>query len=163
MAGAEGLEPPRSSIDRIEPERWLAWAAGFFDGEGCIGVQKARDGRRPNSRMNYLLNIQIGQNDRRPLDEFAHRFGGQAWVRPATGRQRESFYWRATSKVAASVLRALVPYLLVKRQTAEMGLRFYDERPSLPRGRIPLPDGEMFRRELYYLWFRSANRRGVDV
>lgn len=43
----------------------LAWAAGFFDGEGCSS------NRRDKSRPDYVsVVVKIGQSDRRPLDRF---------------------------------------------------------------------------------------------
>lgn len=43
----------------------LAWAAGFFDGEGTVGLWKV--GNRPKSRR---LSSAVTQKVRAPLDEF---------------------------------------------------------------------------------------------
>ena len=45
----------------------LAWAAGFFDGEGCFSIK----GRRRKLR----LSMSITQVDRRPLDRFVAAIG----------------------------------------------------------------------------------------
>src|SRR5437773_1281790 len=61
-----------------ETER--AWAAGFFDGEGYVGVHRdKRPGRTP------VLNIGIEQVDARPLQRFASAVGWQGNIlkRPA--------------------------------------------------------------------------------
>lgn len=60
----------------LETER--AWAAGFFDGEGCISVQHdRRPGRRPR------LYLSIEQVDPRPLERFNVAVG---FDRPITRR-----------------------------------------------------------------------------
>lgn len=49
----------------------LAWAAGFYDGEGCITLHKSK-----HSGKNWKYpNIHIGQVDRRPLDRFLKAIG----------------------------------------------------------------------------------------
>lgn len=49
-----------------------AWAAGFFDGEGCIRVNRTRN--RHGSGYDLLV-IQISQKDRQVLDRFQEIFG----------------------------------------------------------------------------------------
>jgi LAGLIDADG endonuclease len=46
----------------------LAWAAGFFDGEGCIGCYKHHKGTME-------LHLKITQKDRRVLDKFRKAVG----------------------------------------------------------------------------------------
>lgn len=46
----------------------LAWAAGFFDGEGYIGVRR-------NCGYEYV-SLQITQKDPRPLKRWTRIFGG---------------------------------------------------------------------------------------
>jgi hypothetical protein len=51
--------------DQSNPAEELAWAAGFFDAEGCFTY--ARSGR-------YAL-VSLGQTDREPLDRFREAVG----------------------------------------------------------------------------------------
>lgn len=48
----------------------LAWAAGFFDGEGCIS-SSVFEHKRTRS-----IQIAIGQTDLRPLERFNRAIGG---------------------------------------------------------------------------------------
>jgi hypothetical protein len=48
----------RNKLNREE----LAWAAGFYDGEGCLGIFKNKRG--------LMLHMDIGQVDRAVLDRF---------------------------------------------------------------------------------------------
>lgn len=45
----------------------LAWAAGFFDGEGCTSLSR--------NRQYKLLAMNIGQVDRQPLERFVAAVG----------------------------------------------------------------------------------------
>mgnify|MGYP001597965492 CR=1 FL=1 len=65
-------------------EEEIAWAAGFFDGEGSVGVQRDRCG------CARYLSLQIGQRDPRPLQRFQALFGGNL-CGPYTNRSRSGF------------------------------------------------------------------------
>ena len=96
----------------------LAWASGFFDGEGYVGIRlyQTRTGR-----TYHALTVQIGQKVRAPLDEFLRTVGhGKVVYKGA----RRGFLYTTASKQAAEVLGLLVPYLRVKREVAEIALRF---------------------------------------
>lgn len=62
------------------PDTELAWAAGFFDGEGYVGVRRDK---RPGRRL--TLQIGIEQVDPRPLVRFkaAVDWPGNVVARPA--------------------------------------------------------------------------------
>jgi len=52
----------------------LAWAAGFFDGEGSIGL------RQQTGRPCPYPTISIGQVDPRPLERFQRAIGGHGKI-----------------------------------------------------------------------------------
>jgi hypothetical protein len=53
----------------------LAWAAGLFDGEGCIGVYPGIRQNRHNTSHYITLQMSIGQSDRQVLDRFYQAVG----------------------------------------------------------------------------------------
>ena len=72
----------------------LAWAAGFFDGEGCCSVFRVKDREKPYS----YTSLQISQSDIRPLERFkaaigscGHLYGPHDRHRPNT---RPEYTWR---------------------------------------------------------------------
>lgn len=92
----------------------LAWAAGFFDGEGCSSV-----GRNPKQR--YYVIVCLNQRDRRALDRFhaAVAYRGAIYQR----RGDLCFAWSASSNQAEDVMRMLWPYLgEVKREQYERAI-----------------------------------------
>lgn len=76
----------------------LAWAAGFFDGEGST-VQTSRITNGRSSRRYSRIQMSLAQNDRRPLDRFAAAVGAGSICGPYQFRRRNPIYiWRASSK-----------------------------------------------------------------
>jgi hypothetical protein len=99
-----------------------AYLAGFFDGEGSISIIR----RKPHG---HVLHVDVGQIDRRPLELLRSRFGGsiQLQRRHSFGR-RDLWYWKTGSQNAVPFLEAMLPYLIVKREQAELALRFQSRR-----------------------------------
>jgi len=109
----------------------LAYLAGFFDGEGCVGVY-------PNShRTGHYLLVQLTQNDdavaRALLESVRDRWGGSIREqRTSTGRVKLGY--GVTSDKAAVLLRDLLPYLRGKREQAEVAATWQEGRVAGPRG-----------------------------
>jgi hypothetical protein len=101
----------------------VAWAAGFFDGEGCVSAKRA--GRR------YNLMIAVTQIDLRPLLKMRRLFGGFICAHPARKEGWAKWYqWVASACQAAQALKAMLPYLMVKREVAELGLALQRSKRS---------------------------------
>lgn len=93
------------------------WAAGFFDGEGCITVEI-----RPNKDPGALV-AQITQKMRAPLDEMQLRWQGTVSdTRIHTG----CFRWRLSARRAEAFLRAIYPHAIVKRTQIELAFAYME-------------------------------------
>jgi hypothetical protein len=99
----------------------VEYLAGFFDGEGCIGIRKpSLHGVRSDL---YALWIGVSNTDPRPLQYFVKAFGGS--VRgPYHGKRNHKpiYQWKVCSRQAENSLRAMLPYLIVKKDRAEIGI-----------------------------------------
>jgi hypothetical protein len=84
----------------------LAWAAGFFDGEGTIY-------NRTRKQKYSYYNLEIAQRDIRPLERFLAAVGeGKIIPRKARGRTKEHFMWVCWQQEGVmSILNKLWPYL----------------------------------------------------
>lgn len=103
----------------------IAWAAGFFDGEGCILITNNSKG--PGKARGKALRIVVAQIDRRPLEFLQDIFGGVI----CQNRQRGGkilWQWYVSSVTAASALRDMEPMLIGKRDEAQLALEFQDRR-----------------------------------
>lgn len=108
----------------------LAYVAGFFDGEGCVGLYTSGD------RLHYLK-VQLTQNESaeslRLLNQLQASFGG--WVsRQITRTGRTKLNWQISSTKAASFLRTLLPHLILKQEQARIAVQWEEGRPKAVRG-----------------------------
>lgn len=86
----------------------LAWAAGFFDGEGCASVHQGK-----------YLRMNVSQSDPRPLRRFAIVAGVGAVNGPYEqgGHGNKARYeWTVCGKKAEVVADMLLPFLSEPKQ-----------------------------------------------
>lgn len=96
----------------------LAYAAGLFDGEGCVHIGRwIREGR-----MKYHLSVLIAMTTTAPLGFMRERFGGR--IRIAAKSKKQQWEWRLYSKEAVPFLLQVLPYLKVKDAEAAVGILF---------------------------------------
>lgn len=109
----------------------IIWAAGFFDGEGCVCIARSKKNGSPIYNS-YTLQISAFQNARTPLDVLQTLFGG------SVGKNQNGWHWARAGASAKPVLEQLLPYLIVKRTQAELGIAF-QSRKTTQGGKYPDP------------------------
>jgi hypothetical protein len=109
----------------------IAWAAGILDGEGSIGAYTNGNGGR-------VLSVQVGNTDFRMVQKLHDMFGGCLRETNPCASGRTYWQWKTTSRVAASCLRLVLPYLITKKEQAEVALVFSDTRGSTAREELAL-------------------------
>jgi len=104
-----------------------AYAAGFFDGEGCIMISTRYDKKR---RCTFFLSISINQVDRRPLDWLKARFGGSVHKKTSSrsydGVEFVQWSYVASTATACAFLRTIRPFLIVKAAQADLAFEFQE-------------------------------------
>lgn len=127
-----------------------AYLAGLFDGEGCVLIyaRKTYVPRGQTTPHHLLITI---TNTHQPVLEWVQKtFGGHlyAYKRATAGRPKMSraWKWTATSREAAHLLRAMLPYLKIKHTQAMIALELQDDISSYKseirgpgRGRAGIP------------------------
>lgn len=98
----------------------VAYLAGFFDGEGHIRIQKH------SSRGSYMLSISCVQATPYPLDMYVEEFGGVVKVRDYLYRGiiKRKYEWRTSSMSAQKALEKMMPFLVAKKDEAEVAIKF---------------------------------------
>lgn len=122
-------------------QEFLPWAAGFFDGEGCIGIYVMGDGLT-------RLQVQTSQRVEDPVQMLRQLFGGSVCL-------TTQGYWQHTvfGPTAADMLRRIRPWLLVKGAQADLAVRFAELKKADPRHEdFPLMAEKM--RELKRPWLK---------
>ena len=97
-----------------------AWAAGFFDGEGCTTINKSRPKERAldKARPQLGLRMSLAQVQIEPLIRFRDAVGVGAIRGPylySTNRQPH-WQWNVSNMDVIKVLDIIWPYLSVVKQ-----------------------------------------------
>lgn len=104
----------------------LSYAAGLFDGEGCIHIAKQT---HPGSRQGYVyrLVVSVAQNHLRSLIDFQDFVGipGRLYpVKRQGSANRDAYTLTYDGGTAEALLRVLQPYLGRKADEAAVALAF---------------------------------------
>jgi hypothetical protein len=123
-----------------------AWAAGVIDGEGCITVKK--------NGPYYSMQVIVAQSGYEPspmIEELTRLYGGNS--RQAKPKNRTPvWHWQVVGANAEKVLKHVSPYLIQKRDQAEVALRF---RTTLGAPGVRVPDAHKRNSELAYRELRE--------
>jgi len=135
----------------------LAYCAGFFDGEGCIHIERFQDNRHLHPQ--YALRLELANTDTRPLQLFKDLFGGSIRKRkePRPEKWSTAWVWQIKTNMAKIFLDELMPFLVTKKEEARLGLEFREKCVKY-NGR-KLTKGEIDKREKYYWEMRGLKKR----
>ncbi len=107
-------------------ERKDAYLAGIIDGEGCIAINTFLPKNGRSKRHTLTVSVNMLRNE--AIDLLVERFGGLENYRVKDKRigkiVRE---WRVENRKAYECIKALYPFLLVKKEEARTGINFYEE------------------------------------
>ena len=105
------------------------YIAGFFDGEGYIQLGIRSPGG--HSRSPYYLTISMANTHRGVLDEIQKMTGGVVRFYPSKRLNVKSHYRLALyTRQALNFIKAVQPYLIVKKEEADLAIAFYEHIES---------------------------------
>lgn len=131
---------------------------------GCISVNRQKQKRHNKTRGNftsfsYTLGFAVTQKVKEPLDILYELFGGHLFSYKVKG----VLYWRWQhwGPGALEAVKTLLPYLVVKRRIAELGIRFQEDMTGWNQefGRRGYPDWVNESREAFYMQAKALNLR----
>ena len=122
--------------------------AGFFDGEGYIGLLKRI---RKGKYTEYFLQMSLGQKDGGTMDWIKENFGGNLYRVKRDG----TFYWTVSNRAAYKILKRITPYLKYKKPQAILALDFFE---GFERTRRALPPEEQDRRERILIALKAEKK-----
>lgn len=105
----------------------LAWLAGIVDGEGSIFIMKAARKDRARS-FNYVLRVSVQSTDR-IMARSCYEISGEGACMDAVTKQdnnSNTYKWQVSCTKASETLKKLLPYLRVKKQQAEVAIKFQE-------------------------------------
>jgi hypothetical protein len=115
-------------MENITPQ----YIAGFFDGEGSIGIYGRN--KRPNEGTCLKTQLTQGKTkDSTKLLEFLRgKYGGSIGEQP-TSSGRVKYNWQLSSRCARAFLTDILPYLVLKHIQARLALYWSESRPKMKR------------------------------
>jgi len=115
-------------------EQDAIYLAGFFDGEGCVGIyQRSAGNSGPGAKNpNISALLSICNTNFAVLQHIVNSCGGWVTTLPRKcapklngGARQKQWRWSAGPRETAHILAAILPYLIVKRDQAELALQFH--------------------------------------
>ena len=102
-----------------------AYVAGLFDGEGCISSQCMWVVGKYIKHPRINLQLTITNQDRNCLDFVCEEFGGRVDFKDKN--RNRCYSWRLIGKrPMKAFIKAIYPYLIVKKEQAKLALEFID-------------------------------------
>ena len=129
------------------------YAAGFFDGEGCVNCS--------SSRNNSFIRILIVNTNIDVLKEFKEIWGGD--INPnhkPKAHWKQAYTWRLQHKAATEFLIEILPFLIVKRKQAEAAIAFNDLRPMQGKR---WTDESKAQANAFLEKIRQCNKKGIEI
>lgn len=124
---------------------FLAWCAGFFDGEGCVMIHRRK---RSKTFIEHYVTAVVGQKDIRPLKKIHRHFGGVLTKRTTSG----CYQWRAHGGIAEAFYRSIRPFLALKGEEVDCAL---EVRNTVRTQGARLKSGVWDKRERIWKRFRA--------
>jgi len=103
----------------------VAYIAGIIDGEGCITICRRKIKRLKTGNWYYEPQVIISNTYRGLLDFCVEYYGG--WIATLRKCKREhttAYQWKTTGDEMRSLLKDVLPYLIVKKRQARVVLSF---------------------------------------
>lgn len=112
-------------------EKDLAYIAGFIDGEGCIRIGVSKNSRNPSLQVNASNSVIA------PLEFIQTLFGGSIYVWEHTNiKWKTSYRWAIYGRQGAIVLKSILPYLIIKKRQALLGIEYVLLSDRMKKARI---------------------------
>ena len=134
----------------------LAYLAGIVDGEGHIGSSVAVAKRSLNESRN--VRVVVINTDLRLIEWLEQTLGGSRGTLSRTSpRWKTSYRWCVYGHNADRLLRAVLPFLLLKREQAELAIAL---RAGPRTAFTELPPGVVRRRKALASRLGALTKRG---
>lgn len=147
-----------------DDNKW-AWLAGFLEGEGSFQIVKAHP---PRSVTTYNPQISATNCGLMLVDRCKKIAGGHILGPHGLGHERykPSYRWVLKGRGVGPTIERLMPFLILKREQAEILLLFRSEvtigSVTGSFGRARAQDSLRQRRETMKLALHALNHRGVS-
>jgi hypothetical protein len=138
----------------------LWWAAGLFDGEGCITIDHVRPYRKAGERTSkFRLKMRVGMTHEATVRRFSAIIGYGSICQRKRYKKNDAdqWVWSVQGEKCYLVLNILMPLLFTKAEEAAIAVAFheYNKTVSIP-GRNGVSPEVFAKRHAYYQSIRDA-------
>jgi|SRR6056300_346201 len=131
----------------------LAYAAGLFDGEGCVNYKKYKEKKRNGTYNCWRISLEMAMTDEATVRIF-HEIVGVGTVneksREKTGHKMQ-WRWRCTFRDAYKVAISFFPFAHTKAHKLHQVINHYTEEKATPENVVDLNH--------YKLWIAKKKER----
>ena len=100
---------------------WI-YAAGFFDGEGCVIIHLRKAILPRGVTRQYMVRVHVTNTNAEVIRWFKDTFGGNISTQPPRPRRRRAWKWNAASRMCEAFLIGVRPHLKIKAAEADCAL-----------------------------------------
>jgi hypothetical protein len=155
----------KTQKENHQKEVTLAYWAGIVDGEGSIYIIKAlRKAESGCKSPNHQVYLSIGMCCREIIYKMKEYFDMGHIFEPKNTRCncKQSYYYVISNNQAISVIKLLLPYLIVKKEQARLAIEFDNKRSRCMQKGISkkirkVSEAEITLREQYYQKMKVLN------
>lgn len=108
------------------------YIAGFFDGEGCIGLYH-RKGRVNGASLRIQLTQNKSKESTTILYYLKDKYGG-AISEQRTLSNNVKYNWQLAPRGSKVFLEDIIEHLIIKKKQALLALYWLENRPTMKRG-----------------------------
>lgn len=131
-------------------EKDFVYAAGFFDGEGCVYVTTLKHKHYLGGVTLYLA-LAVGNTNKAVLEWLQETFGGKLYLHKRVERRKPYWRWQLDRAHTTSFLKGVLPYLKIKQEQALLAIEFQSYKFHKGRKTFKRERQEEIRRELQRL------------
>jgi hypothetical protein len=111
---------------KLTPEI-CAWLAALIDGEGAIMMTRRQSKREASlTNVHHRIVVSVYNTDRRLMDALVERTGiDRVYTHtrtPKENHKKTAYSWRMTSRDIREIMPQVLPWLVCKREQAELVL-----------------------------------------
>lgn len=144
-------------------ETELAYIAGIIDGEGYLGMSKNRTKKQRQKSPKYQTEICVVNTNYALIEWLQIRIGGLINTRKKYDEAwKVAYRWRIQESNHSEFLQAIYPYLVIKRQQAQLIIEYWIKKVKQYREgrRWEMSNDELNMRESYFQKLKDLNAKG---
>jgi hypothetical protein len=143
----------------------FARLAAFIDGEGTIYINEPPRPYGRSARPQHHLQLMVSNTDPRLMNWLKGTFDGCVYhirnlKQPNPLAKRKVMHWQVNERLAFYLLEKILPYMIIKRQQAEVAMAFMKLKKTRAEATKRLTDDEFLMRHGLKMEIQRLNKEG---